>query len=135
MRCWYGCVGSQWAGAAGCVAKVTNSIWVNAAVSYAPGVKTEFSDTASFAGRLGAFSSSSLICGATPLVSAKPTYVGFFFSFLYFLLYVEISSCHDSKNYSAKPFFALIISLSSCISSGSFIYYFNVSLEYSFIFL
>ena len=57
----YGCgvgtgvMGSQWAGAAGCVAKVSNNIWVNGALSYSPGVKTEFGDTSSFAGRLGAF--------------------------------------------------------------------------------
>ena len=57
----YGCgvgtgvMGSAWAGAAGCVVKVTNSIWVNGAVSYSPGVKTEFSETSNFAGRLGAF--------------------------------------------------------------------------------
>ena len=57
----YGCgvgtgvMGSAWAGAAGCVAKVGSNIWVNGAVSYAPGVETEFGSTSSFAGRLGAF--------------------------------------------------------------------------------
>ena len=57
----YGCgvgtgvMGSAWAGAAGCVAKVNTNIWVNAALSYSPSVKTSFGETASFAGRLGAF--------------------------------------------------------------------------------
>ena len=57
----YGCgvgtgvMGNAWAGAAGCVVKVKSNIWVNAAVSYAPGVETEFGSTASLAGRMGAF--------------------------------------------------------------------------------
>jgi hypothetical protein len=57
----YGCgvgtgvMGSRWAGAAGCTAKVSDSIWINAAVSYSPEVKTKFGSTSNFAGRLGAF--------------------------------------------------------------------------------
>ena len=48
-------MGSQWAGAAGCVAKVGVNVWVNGALTYSPNVTTEFGSTGSVAGRLGAF--------------------------------------------------------------------------------
>jgi hypothetical protein len=57
----YGCgigtggFGSSWAGAAGCVAKVSDNIWVNGALSYSPSVSTPFGSTPSVAGRLGVF--------------------------------------------------------------------------------
>ena len=46
-------MGKQFVGALGCVVKVSNNIWVNAAGVYSPSVRTEFGDTADFAGRLG----------------------------------------------------------------------------------
>ncbi|ABI47488.1 DUF2345 domain-containing protein [Synechococcus sp. CC9311] len=57
----YGCglgtgvFGSKWAGAAGCVAKVNQDIWINAAISYTPGTNTDYYSTPSVGGRLGAF--------------------------------------------------------------------------------
>jgi hypothetical protein len=57
----YGCglgtgvFGSKWAGAAGCVAKVNQDIWINAAITYTPGVSTDYYSTPSVGGRLGAF--------------------------------------------------------------------------------
>jgi hypothetical protein len=57
----YGCgigtgvMGSSWAGAAGCVAKVSSDVWINAAITYSPGVSTGFYTTSSVGGRLGAF--------------------------------------------------------------------------------
>jgi len=57
----YGCgvgtgvFGSAWAGAVGCVAKVSNSVWVNGALSYTPSITTAFGSTPSVAGRLGVF--------------------------------------------------------------------------------
>jgi len=57
----YGCgvgtgvYGSAWAGAAGCVAKVSNSVWVNGALSFTPSITTAFGSTPSVAGRLGVF--------------------------------------------------------------------------------
>jgi hypothetical protein len=50
-----GAFGSSWAGAAGCVAKVSDNIWVNGALSYSPSVSTPFGSTPSVAGRLGIF--------------------------------------------------------------------------------
>ncbi len=57
----YGCglgtgvFGSSWAGAAGCVAKVSDEVWINAAITYAPGVSNSLYSTSSVGGRLGAF--------------------------------------------------------------------------------
>ena len=57
----YGCgvgtgvMGSKWAGAVGCVAKVGTNVWVNGALTYSPSVETEFGSTGKVAGRLGAF--------------------------------------------------------------------------------
>ena len=47
--------GALLAGAVGCSARLNNNVWVNAALSYAPSVDTEFGSTSSVAGRMGAF--------------------------------------------------------------------------------
>ena len=52
MWCWHRCNGKRLGRSCGCVVKVSKSIWVNGAMSYSPGVKTEFGETSSFAGRL-----------------------------------------------------------------------------------
>ena len=50
-----GAFGSAWAGAAGCVAKVSNNVWVNGALSFTPAITTAFGSTPTVAGRLGVF--------------------------------------------------------------------------------
>ena len=50
-----GAFGSSWAGALGCVGKVSKNVWINGALSFTPSVTTAFATTPSVGGRLGIY--------------------------------------------------------------------------------
>ena len=50
-----GAFGSTWAGAVGCVGKLSTNVWMNGALSFTPSVDTAFGSTPSVGGRLGLF--------------------------------------------------------------------------------